>query len=716
MIPILSDVFPVVGNGTGGLSDAIECKVTNEVNGEYELRMRYPVTGIHYEDLANLKIIMATPGILSTAQPFRIYRITKPLNGVVTVYARHLAYDMSGIVITPCSAASLTEAMTVIPNHAVPSCPFTLQTTRTVASALTVGVPKTLWSLMGGSEGSFLDVYGGEWEFDGYDATLKTRLGTDRGVQVRYGKNLTQLENDATIASTYGGVYPFWYSDDEGLLTLTEGYIAIPSSPFSRILLMDFSGDFETKPTEQQLRDRTNAYITANSVGDPKNSWKISLINEDGILDQIQIGDTVKVKYEALGVDATARAVKTEWDVLADRYLSVTLGRVKQNLASILVGQNRETEKAIEQTKSALEVAIQNSTNFIKNGTGVMRFIYNSSGDLMEIVSLDNADITQAISVWRWNNGGFGHSSTGYNGAYTTAITQDGQIVADFITTGTMVANRVRAGLLEDEAGKFSVNLDTGAINMANATLTNGYITATYTQTLDYADYSQTDLDRIDDIRSGSVTPTSSDFDKYDINGSGTITALDRMYVAKMIQNSQSLTRTITTVIDPSANARTIQIRYQVEPDMGGTTPAIDRTYYISGSQSSLGALECDSLKIDTTMRMGGASDWVTLDWTDGLVFWDGNGNKTGTYPPNGLFKVLDLTPTINSQYFQISDAAITSDTPIFIENVYVSGSAYLNLTFTVQALTGSAYVYVRQASGTIPDNTQIHVKVLIVR
>lgn len=129
MIPILSDSYPMTGNGLGGLSDAISCVVTNEINGEYELRMRYPVTGEHYSELLINYFVMATPGMAS-AEPFRIYRITRPLNGVVTVYARHLSYDMSGIIVEPCSASSLTEALTTIPSHAVPSCPFTLASSR----------------------------------------------------------------------------------------------------------------------------------------------------------------------------------------------------------------------------------------------------------------------------------------------------------------------------------------------------------------------------------------------------------------------------------------------------------------------------------------------------------------------------------------------------------------------------------------------------------
>jgi len=632
MIPVLSDSYPMTGNGLGGLSDAISCTVTNEINGEYELRMRYPVTGIHYAEMLINYIIMATPGILASAEPFRIYRITRPLNGVVTVYARHLSYDMSGIVIEPCTASSLTQALTTIPSHAVPSCPFTLASTRTVASAITVKEPKTLWSLLGGSAGSFLDVYGGEWEFTGYTANLKTQLGTNRGVEIRYGKNLTQLDVDADISSTYGGVYPFWYSDEDGLATMTGGYVSIPGSIYSRILLLDCSDDFDTKPSSADLQTAAQNYITNNSVGSPKDSWKVSFAllaqskeyETQAILEQVQLGDTVKVKYAELGVDASARAVKTEWDVLGDKYVSITLGRVKQNLASILVGQNRETERAIATTKSALEQAIAHSTDFIKNGTGVMRFIYNSSGDLMEIVSLDNADISQAQSVWRWNNGGFGHSSTGYNGAYTTAITQNGAIVADFITTGTLNAARVKAGILSDALNKNSWNLDTGAF-----TLTNGSINIT-TSSLSEDKielYYGTSGIKISPLGITGVNNGLANLILAGMNGTMQLGGGNMMgQISVMDQNGNAKTRIYPSGLEAydASNHKLIDIDSDDGAiwlfDTSGTSRAFIRNTGNVGVKAS------------------GSSNWNAQLLPDKLYFQNNNGDALFSYPNYGLY------------------------------------------------------------------------------
>lgn len=469
---IIAENYPYTGNGLGGLPDALEATVTHEINGIYELFVSYPVTGLHYDEIISGRIIMAEPDDLTEAQPFRIYRITKPLNGIVSVYARHICYDMQGIIVEPFTAGSMTEAFQIIPTVCTPSSPITLQTTRSVASGMSIAEPRPLWKLLGGQAGSLLDVYGGEWDFDKLTATLVTTLGSDRGVSVRYGKNMTEMEQDASIEGSYSGVYPYWFDEESNtLVTLTEKIVPVTGSVVSnRVLVLDCSGDFDDAPTEAQLRTRAQNYITANSIGNVSASWKISFIDTTEGLDRVMLGDTLHVYYERLDVNATARAVKVEYNVLQKRYKSITVGRVKQNLASIIVQNQEQTESALSEIRSDLETAVDDATDFIRNGSGYMRFIYN--GDILqEIVSLDDPDITLAQKVWRWNNGGFGFSSTGYNGPYTLAITQNGAIVADFITAGTLNANVIQTGTLQDSAGKNSWNLDTGALTITDGSI-----------------------------------------------------------------------------------------------------------------------------------------------------------------------------------------------------------------------------------------------------
>lgn len=652
---ILASSFPYTGNGLGGLPDAIEAVVSHEINGIYELMLRYPITGLHFDELENGRIIMAEPDNLTNEQPFRIYRITKPLNGVVTVYARHLCYDMQGIIVEPFTAGSLTEAFQTIPTVLTPANSFSLQTTRTVASGMSIAEPRPLWKLLGGQAGSILDVYGGEWDFDGYDVKLMTRLGTDRGVRIAYGKNMTELEQDASIEATYSGVYPYWYDEESStLVTLPEKYVSVSGSLVTdRVLSLDCSGDFEDAPTEAQLRARANAYITANSIGNASTSWKVSFVDDPTLMaEQVMLGDTLHVHYERMNVDATARAVKTEYDVLAKHYKSITVGKVKQNLAQILVAQKEETASEFAAVKSALETAVDDATDFIRNGGGYMRFIYDANDYLTEIVSLDDPDITQAQSVWRWNNGGFGHSSTGYNGQYTLAITQNGAIVADFITAGTLNANVIRAGILQDSQGKNSWNLDTGAFTITDGSINITTNSETYDvikfqnnqwrntfSPLEYRIYNTTTQKAII-VQAHAIFS----YDNYDGNGNEIVRSI--LSGSSLFQNDASgnqrtlLTDGYLSLSDQNQTTRT-------KIDDTGKLWQYDangkkRTYLEYGDIMLYTAAEVQTAKLSGSTFAGGGSlqlyDTAATErarvLTDGLYFYNSSGTLLTKYDP----------------------------------------------------------------------------------
>lgn len=217
MIPILysaeEEIFD--SNGIGILIDAVDCYVEQQLNGQYELEMQYPVTGMYFQDIQQRSIILSDVDPLSRSQPFRIYRITKPYKGVVSVYARHIAYDMLGVPVAPFTAPSVSTALQGLKNNAVTRCPFDFWTDKSTSANMTVSIPTAIWSQLGGMRGSVLDVYGGEYEFDRFTVKLHGRLGADRGVSIRYGKNLASLEQDENCANCYTGVYPYWTKEGE---------------------------------------------------------------------------------------------------------------------------------------------------------------------------------------------------------------------------------------------------------------------------------------------------------------------------------------------------------------------------------------------------------------------------------------------------------------------------------------------------------------------
>ena len=479
MIPILyqPEETDFQTNGVGMLSGAISCYVNRELNGIDELELQYPVNGQHFRRLRSRMLILAKPNPYTRPQPYRIYRMTKPMSGIVAVYARHVAYDLMGIPVAPFRAGSASEAMQQIKANAAVACPFSFWTDIVSGVTLNVAAPKSIWRLLGGSAGSLLDTYGGEYDFDRWTVGLRKRLGKNRGVSIRYGKNLTSLEQDENCAGCYTGVYPYWANDDGMLVQLDEKIInAEGNFGYTRIHDLDLSMEFEEPPSKAQLRARAEAYMRDNDIGVPEISLTLSFVQLDKIdeyrdkalLEEIYLGDTVSVIFDQMGINASARAVETRYNVLLDRFESVTIGRVKANIADTIVKQKQQLDElpSVKQLTSAVDHA----TNWIVNGKGYMVAVKDEYGNWKEIVSLDTPNLDAAVNVWRWNNGGFGHSNSGYDGPYETAITQDGQIVANFITAGSLTASIIKAGILKSlDNDTFYLDLENGILKM-NAT------------------------------------------------------------------------------------------------------------------------------------------------------------------------------------------------------------------------------------------------------
>lgn len=475
-------------NGLGALPDAASCTVTEERNGGYEVEMEYPLTGRHFSDIQKRRILYVKPNPYDDPQPFRIYSITKPINGIVTVHAAHLSYDTSGSIVKlfPADAGSASAAMSYLKNFSVPSTPFTFFTNVGKSGTMSVPKPSSIRSLLGGSDGSILDTFGGEYLFDKWNISLLESRGSNRGVTIRYGKNMTDLEQEENDTDFYTGVYPFWYSESEdgGLVTLSanDGIVNAPGNyDFVKIMPLDLSSeDFgkETtdsegytttieKPTEEELLSAAQKYIANNKIGIPKVSLDVSFVmlaqteeyKDFARLETVKLCDTVTVEFEKLGVKTTAKCIKTVYNVLTDKYDSIELGEPKSSLAETVSNQGTLIEEASD--KSYMERAIQNATDLIMSGKlgGYVTVTKN------EIYIADNKDLDKAVKVWRWNSGGLGYSSSGKDGPFGTAMTSDGKIVADYISTGNLDCSVLNVSNIHGD----SILVDTiGALNGIN--------------------------------------------------------------------------------------------------------------------------------------------------------------------------------------------------------------------------------------------------------
>lgn len=492
MIPILyaGNEQNFTNNGLGRLSDAISCKVTEERNGIFELEMTYPITGIHYKDVALNRIILAKTEEGGSSQAFIIYSITRPLDGIVTIKANHISYLLNGFVVMPFEAVSLADAMSKLNQYSVVATPFTFYTDVSSSVRFSFDTPRSIRSLLGGEQGSLLDTYGGyDYRFNNFQVSLLADRGNDNGVVLRYGKNLTELKNLDNTTNIYTGIVPYWKKDTKEVYLSEKVVLSEHASdyPYKIIKTVDFSQEFENEPSQAQLRAKAQSYLANNKGWALKNNievsfaalWQSEEYKDIAALERVRMCDTVRVVYSKLGVDIKTRVIKTVYNVLLDRYDSISLGDATYNLKQAI--QDSIMEPQIQKAESFTRDAVARATKLIQGGLGGhVVFNTDGNGEPQEILIMDTDDIATAVNVIRMNLNGIGFSHNGYNGPFETAWTIDGSFVANFITSGALDAALITVGILKDKQNKNYWNMATGDFKLsAGAQIGNSNVAST---------------------------------------------------------------------------------------------------------------------------------------------------------------------------------------------------------------------------------------------
>lgn len=485
MTPILYENTETefASDGIGTLTDAISCVVTEERNGAFELEMAYPMDGMHFDKIARGQYIKAKPNSHSDPQIFRIYRITRPMNGNITAYAEHISYELAGNMVLGFSAKGTVLSMLEnLFSDAVFPTPFTPHTDMNATGEVSIGEPCSIRACLGGKEGSFLDTFGGEYEFDNFDVTLWQHRGEDRGASIEYGKNLTDVSQEENIESTYTSIIPYVKRNVNGedvYTYLPEKYLDAPNAgifPRKKALLVDFSSNFDQQEEAdtQKLAELGEAYIENNAIGIPKISLNVSFIDlrkteeyrNIAPLEEVRLCDTVTVKFPALQVNQKAKVIATVYDVLMERYDSISIGETRSNFVNAYAGFTQDTAAA----ENKIPGQITNATQLITGNRGGHVVIKtDTNGKPTEILIMDTDNVETAKNVWRWNLGGLGFSDSGYEGPYDKiALTMDGAINADLITVGNMAASVIRGGILTSLAGGLAMDLNEGSFILKN--------------------------------------------------------------------------------------------------------------------------------------------------------------------------------------------------------------------------------------------------------
>ena len=388
-------------NGFGVLSDAISYEVSETVNGKYEMTLQYPITGAAFNDIQNNRILYGEVNPYGDLQPFRIYRITKPLAGIITVYAEHKGYELSGYpcmanddyIETPGTCAAFMAYLTQqaaddADDLGLASYGFS---TDIVASAQwSIPQPVSIREAMTQAQ----NIFGGEWLYNGDTCTLYARRGQDRGVSVRYGTNLTAFTQGEDTSDTYTHLMPYWTDGTETVYTASK-YILLSHTTAAmqkRVKIVDFSSNFVEKPTPAELETEARAseeYLKPHEV---ELTYDVQFVplgqtTEYAHLldtDHVEPGDTIAVKVPILAIDAQARVNRLIYDGLRRRYKTATCGTIPESIAASI-------RTSAQRTGANVFTSVNAPTEKMK------------SGDYW--IKIDNDTTRNAISVGRYTGG-----------------------------------------------------------------------------------------------------------------------------------------------------------------------------------------------------------------------------------------------------------------------------------------------------------------------
>ncbi|WP_418688649.1 phage tail spike protein [Agathobacter sp.] len=480
MIPILYEAKTndFTGNGTGFLRDATECTVKEVRNGTFELTLKYPENGVYADKLTEDAIIKAKPNNKDNDQLFRIYKSGKTIAGVNTFYAEHISYELNSNPIcqpviegkNPQQAIEQVLSQAAVPNN------YTAWSDIQTRNSTSVDDVVSVRKMLGGVEGSILDTWGGEYQFDNFTIKLWKSRGKDTGETIRYGKNLITAEQEKNISNTVTAIFPYARykkdetSEEEILVKLSEGIIKTPNADrYARLKCepVDFSDKFDDGIviTEDMLRKVATAYAQSG-IDEPSISIKASFQDMNKIkgnenlatFNSIDLCDIVTVIIEKLGIDVKAKVVSYTYNVLKERAECVEIGETRTNLTKQITAESKEQADRIiktatfsEKLEASLKQRIADATAAITGNSGGYVVLYPPENP-QEIFVMDSPDTKTAKNVWRWNKAGLGHSSNGVNGPFNVAIQQDGTIIADFIGAGELNGMLIKAGTIKAES------------------------------------------------------------------------------------------------------------------------------------------------------------------------------------------------------------------------------------------------------------------------
>jgi phage minor structural protein len=499
-------------NGLVVLTDSKSVFISEELNSKYELELEHPL-----DDRGKWQYLVEGNIVKADGQLFRIYHKVKTLDGI-KINARHIFYDLSSNFILDARPENLSGEAAL---------QWILDRTQYPHSFISMGdvggcntryfIRKNVVDVILG-QGGIVETWGGELFRSNFEIQLLKQRGTDKQILISYSKNIQNIEETIDLDCVITRICPV---GKDGLL-LPEVYVDSPlisNYPHPKIQEILFNN----MDNEEDLRTAAQNCFINTKCDIPPVTYQVDFLEltqteeykNFAILETVFMGDIVTVKHKRLNIDLKCKVVGIKKQVLSNgkvKIVEVTLGNFKPNLSNSLNKISNsiiEVNSKVDTTKSDLQTSIDNATNQINTALG--GYVLKRENELL---IMDTPDIMTATEVARWDINGLGFSNTGYNGPYRTAITRDGHIIADFMDTGSLIANIIKSGILQSKNGNWMLNLDGETINLGNKLIfdgTNLQIILSSGQSIDQALDNKADQSIVDTIN-GDISTINTYF------------------------------------------------------------------------------------------------------------------------------------------------------------------------------------------------------------
>ncbi len=573
-------------NGLGILKDCISAKVCEVLNGEFNINITYPVGGYLYPNLVEDNIIVTDVGY-GKRQAFRIKNVSKRLDNI-EVYATHIFYDLNDNLIEDIYPKGQTGETVInyILSHAQYEHNFIGYSNITKTSTARYIRKNLVESLIGEDSNSFINRWGGEIIRDNYNITMVNKRGIANGMQIRYAKNLTGIEFQIDRTTVGTRIMPKAF---DGLL-LPEKYIDSPNIDlyphpiikiieYSDLKLATESGEGFASTTElyQAMRERVQEEFK-NEIDKPTITTTVNFVElantkeyqEYKELEKLNIGDYSTVYVPHLNINVTQRVYKTIYDAILGKFVEFEMGYVKSNYITQIIKSEANMNEVV--LPSIVEQAAKESTEQVNYqieeqvNAALAGYVYKTKEALYV---MDSSSLNGARKIYRWSKLGLTYSDKGMNGPYETVMSQEGEINADFIKSGTIDPKLIGAGINASLITEGIINADLITDGEINADLiTKGEINADLiTKGSINASLITTGLIRADLIARGILKDTRSTF-SIDLE-TGRIT-FDQIYLNRItaVNGEIEITGDLKVIGNIYANGKKIN---EGETTNGGT-------------------------------------------------------------------------------------------------------------------------------------------------